>query len=151
MRVVNARAGAVDPGAARATMNDILRERLMRKLDSLPDERIYQIFDYIDFLESRYAQRSTVGANPLQKFAEGMEDTLRAGRMGATAVAGTMTVMGRAVTAINSVAAAGKSVATEFMSAASGTLSDKPAGEGSQGSTTSSPASPTQPPGEQRK
>ncbi|MEJ7900683.1 MAG: hypothetical protein WKF63_02505 [Thermomicrobiales bacterium] len=123
-------------------MNDILRERLMRKLDSLPDERIYQIFDYIDFLESRYAQRSGPGSNRLQTFAEGVEDTLRAGRIGATAVAGTMTVMGRAVSAINTVAAAGKSVATEFMTAASGTPSDKP-GE--------PPAPPTQPPGEQRK
>ena len=34
-------------------MNDILRERLIRKLDTLPEEKIYQILDYIDFLESK--------------------------------------------------------------------------------------------------
>ncbi len=39
-------------------MNDILRERLVRKLDTLPEEKIYQILDYIDFLESKYAPRS---------------------------------------------------------------------------------------------
>ena len=33
-------------------MNDILRERLIRKLESLSEDRIYQILDYIDFLES---------------------------------------------------------------------------------------------------
>ena len=38
-------------------MNDILRDRLIRKLDTLPEERVYQIFDFIDFLESKYAQR----------------------------------------------------------------------------------------------
>jgi len=38
-------------------MNDILRERLIRKLDTLPEEKIYQILDYIDFLESKYAPK----------------------------------------------------------------------------------------------
>ena len=130
-------------------MNDILRERLIRKLDSLPDDRIYQIFDYIDFLESRYAQRGAPGANPLQKLAEGVEDTLRAGKISANAVAGTMSVMGKAVSAINSVAAAGKSVATELMSVASGTVSDKPSP--APVTMPSTPDATTQPPGEQRK
>jgi hypothetical protein len=56
-------------------MNDVLRERLIRKLDTLPEDRVYQIFDYIDFLESNYAQRSSQSGNPLTRFAEGMEDT----------------------------------------------------------------------------
>jgi len=59
-------------------MNDILRERLIRKLDTLPEEKIYQILDYIDFLESKYAPKVSAAPNPLKRFAEGVEDTLRA-------------------------------------------------------------------------
>ena len=101
-------------------MNDIMRDRLIRKLDTLPEERVYQIFDFIDFLESKYAQRSSQSTNPLKRFAEGMEDTLRAGKMSANVIGGTMSIMGRAVGAINDVAAAGKSVASEIIGAATG-------------------------------
>jgi Protein of unknown function (DUF2281) len=101
-------------------MNDVLRERLIRKLDTLPEERVYQIYDYIDFLESKYAQRSSQSGNPLTRFAEGMEDTLRAGRMSANVIGGTMNIMNRAVGAINEVAAAGKSVASGIMGVATG-------------------------------
>lgn len=133
-------------------MNDILRERLMRKLDSLPDERIYQIFDYIDFLESRYAQRVSTSPNRLQKLAEGMEDTLRAGKVSANAVAGTMSIVGKAVGAINSVAATGKSVATELGNVASGIFSDRPGQQpDSPIGKSDSLTVPAPPPGEQRK
>ena len=101
-------------------MNDVLRDRLIRKLDTLPEERVYQIFDYIEFLESKYAQRSSQAANPLKRFAEGMEDTLRAGKMSANVIGGTMNIMNKAVGAINDVAAAGKSVASEIMGVATG-------------------------------
>jgi Protein of unknown function (DUF2281). len=101
-------------------MNDVLRERLIRKLDTLPEERVYQIYDYIDFLESKYAQRSSQSGNPLTRFAEGMEDTLRAGRMSANVIGGTMNIMNKAVGAINEVAAAGKSVASGIMGVATG-------------------------------
>ena len=102
-------------------MNDVLRERLIRKLDTLPEERVYQIFDYIDFLESKYAQRTSQSGNPLTRFAEGMEDTLRAGRMSANVIGGTMNIMNKAVGAINDVAAAGKSVASGIIGVATGT------------------------------
>lgn len=101
-------------------MNDILRDRLIRKLATLPEERVYQIFDYIDFLESKYAQRSSQSGNPLTRFAEGMEDTLRAGRMSANVIGGTMNIMNKAVGAITDVAAAGKSVASEIIGVATG-------------------------------
>jgi hypothetical protein len=135
-------------------MNDILRERLIRKLDSLPDERIYQIFDYIDFLESRYAQRTSTSPNRLQQLAEGMEDTLRAGKVSASAVAGTMNIVGKAVGAINTVASAGKSVATELGNVASGIFSDRPGQQPGSPSATGQSDSltvPAPPPGEQRK
>lgn len=135
-------------------MNDILRERLIRKLDSLPDERVYQVFDYIDFLESRYSQRISTSPNRLQQLAEGMEDTLRAGKVAASAVAGTMSFVGKAVGAINSVASAGKSVATEIGNVASGILSDRPEQQTGSAAASGQPDPLTvspQPPGEQRK
>jgi hypothetical protein len=51
-----------------------------------------------------------------------MEDTLRAGKMSANVIGGTMSIMGKAVGAINDVAAAGKSVASEIIDVATGGL-----------------------------
>ena len=140
-------------------MNDILRERLIRKLDTLPEEKIYQILDYIDFLESKYAPKVSAAPNPLKRFAEGVEDTLRAGKMSAGAIAGTMSVMNKAVGVVTGVANAGKSVATEIVGAVSSVTSSKPEQTAPTGPTgpTTPPASPsaqtppTTPPGDQRK
>ena len=38
-------------------MNSYLRDKLLQKLDSLSDERGYQVLDYVEFLESKYAER----------------------------------------------------------------------------------------------
>ena len=141
-------------------MNDILRERLIRKLDTLPEEKIYQILDYIDFLESKYAPKQSTAPNPLKRFAEGVEDTLRAGRMSAGVIGGTMNVMNKAVGVVTDVANAGKSVATEIAGVVSSVTSSKPqpqppqAGPPSTSGTQPSPstdAPPPPPPGDQRK
>ena len=148
-------------------MNDILRERLIRKLDTLSEERIYQILDYIDFLESKYAPKPSTAQNPLKRFAEGVEDTLRAGRMSAGVIGGTMSVMNKAVGVLTDVANAGKSVATEIAGVASSVTSSKPqpaaggpAGSASAGPATQAPSTqapdeppvqPQQTPGDQRK
>ena len=100
-------------------MNDILRERLMRKLDLMPDDKLNQVLDYIDFLDSKYAPKVSASPNPIRSFAEGVESTLRAGKVGASAISGTMNIMNKAVGAISEVAAAGKSVATGLMGTAS--------------------------------
>ncbi|MEO8193556.1 MAG: hypothetical protein ABI681_06875 [Gemmatimonadales bacterium] len=100
-------------------MNDILRDRLMRKLDIMPEDKLNQVMDYIEFLDSKYAPRNSPAPNPLTRFAEGVESTLRAGKVSANAISGTMNIMNKAVGAISEVAAAGKSVATGIMGAAS--------------------------------
>ena len=123
-------------------MNDILRERLIRKLDTLPEEKIYQILDYIDFLESKYAPKLSTAPNPLKRFAEGVEDTLRAGKMSANVIGGTMNVMHKAVGVVTDVANAGKSVATEIAGVVSSVTSPKP-------QPPETPPPP--PPGDQRK
>lgn len=147
-------------------MNDILRERLIRKLDTLPEERIYQILDYIDFLESKYAPKPSTAQNPLKRFAEGVEDTLRAGKMSAGVIGGTMSVMNKAVGVLTDVANAGKSVATEIAEVASSVTSSRPqpvpGRTGASASATGAappaaqtppvpPIQPQQPPGDQRK
>ena len=139
-------------------MNDILRERLIRKLDTLPEEKIYQILDYIDFLESKYAPKVSTAPNPLKRFAEGVEDTLRAGRMSAGVIGGTMSVMNKAVGVVTDVANAGKSVATEIAGVVSSVTSSKPSQPPQAGpAATTTPAGPASvdtpppPPGDQRK
>ncbi|MBA2683417.1 MAG: hypothetical protein H0U66_02870 [Gemmatimonadaceae bacterium] len=100
-------------------MNTSLRDRIVRTLDVLPDERGYQLLDYIEFLESKYAERTAQSPNAMQRFAEGVEDTLRAGRVSASAISETMGLMNKAMGVLSGVAAAGKSVASDVVDAAS--------------------------------
>ena len=58
-------------------MHDVLRARLLRKIESLPEEQVYQILDFIEFLESKYAKDLPAEASGLQSFAEKLEDQLR--------------------------------------------------------------------------
>jgi hypothetical protein len=58
-------------------MHDALRRRIMRRLDTLPEAQLYQVLDYIEFLESRYSKSPPADATGLQKFAERLEDGLR--------------------------------------------------------------------------
>jgi hypothetical protein len=102
-------------------MNVYLRDKLLQKLDTLSDERGYQVLDYVDFLESKYAERAAAAAagNPLTRFADAVEEKLRAGKVSASAVAETMGLMNRAMGVLSGAAAAGKSVASDLMSATS--------------------------------
>ena len=88
-------------------MNDVLAERIRRKLDTMSDEQAYQILDYVEFLESKYAQRAA-GAPAFQKVAETLEDTLRAGRVPLNIIRGTMDTVGKAGKFLEGLAAAGK-------------------------------------------
>ncbi|HUQ45676.1 MAG TPA: hypothetical protein VM033_03425 [Gemmatimonadaceae bacterium] len=128
-------------------MNSYLRDKLLQKLDSLTDERGYQVLDYVDFLESKYADRMATAAagNPLTRFADVMEEKLRAGKVSASAVAETMGLMNRAMGVLSGAAAAGKSVANDLMSAtsrvvdAAATAASAPAGpRGGEGPAASS-------------
>ena len=104
-------------------MNPYLRDKLLQKLETMADERGYQVLDYVEFLESKYAERQTpaaaAAANPLSRFADAVEEKLRAGRVSATTIAETMSLMNKAVGVLNGAAAAGKSVASDLMTATS--------------------------------
>ncbi len=93
-------------------MNDLLNERIRRKLDVMPDEQAYQVLDYIEFLESKYSQRAA-GAPAFQKVAETLEDTMRAGRVPITLIRGTMDAVGKAGRFLEGLAAAGKAAVEE--------------------------------------
>jgi hypothetical protein len=113
-------------------MNQFLRERILRKLDAISDERAYQVLDYVEFLESKYAERQNPSANVFQRFAETVEDRLRAGRVSATTISETMNLMNKAMGVLSGVAAAGKSVANDIVGAASSlTTSATPLTDGS--------------------
>ena len=98
-------------------MNEHLRERIVRKLESLNDERGYQILDYAEFLESRYAERQTPGATPFTRFAEAVEDRLRAGKVSANTIAEAMNLMNKAANVLNGALAAGRSITSDIVSA----------------------------------
>ena len=102
-------------------MNPYLRDKLIQKLETLSDERGYQLLDYVEFLESKYAERTAAaaGANPLSRFADAVEEKMRAGKVSASTIAETMGLMNRAMGVLNGAAAAGKSVANDLMSATS--------------------------------
>lgn len=93
-------------------MNDVLMQRILRKLEVLPEEKAYQVLDYIEFLESKYAERPA-GAPPFQKVAETLEDTMRAGRVPVTVIKGTMDAVGKAGKFLEGLAAAGKAAVDE--------------------------------------
>ena len=97
-------------------MNDHLRDRILRKLESMSDERGYQVLDYAEFLESRYADRPAPSANTFTRFTEAIEDKLRAGKVSASAIAETIGFMNRAAGALNNALEAGRAAANEIVS-----------------------------------
>lgn len=98
-------------------MNEQLKQRILRRLEALADERGYQILDYVEFLESRYAQRSAP-TNLFAKISEGIEDTMRAARIPIRAISGTTGLVDSAGKVMKGVAAAAQSVVDEALQAA---------------------------------
>lgn len=98
-------------------MNDLLKQRIARLLDSLSDERGYQILDYIEFLDSKYAERSRPGGI-FARLTETVEDTMRAGKLPIQAISGTMGLMDSAAKVMKGLAAAGQAVVEEAVKVA---------------------------------
>lgn len=106
-------------------MNESIKQRILRRLDTLSDERGYQILDYVEFLESKYAQRASP-TNVFAKVTETVEDVLRAGKLPVRAISGTMGVMDTASRMMKGVAAAAQAVVDEALQAAESKSADKP-------------------------
>lgn len=99
-------------------MNPYVRDRIHRKLETLSDERLYQVLDYVEFLEARYAEKPVTPVNVLQRFAEGVEDKLRAGGVAVSTISETMGLLNRAVGVLNGVAQTTMNVAGDVVTAA---------------------------------
>ena len=94
-------------------MDDLLKRRIERRLEALPNEQGYKVLDFIEFLESKYGQRSGQ-ASPLEKIADRVEDTLRAGRVSVGAIKGTRNVIDAAGKVMQTLADAGRNVVEEL-------------------------------------
>ena len=140
-------------------MNPYLRDKLLQKLETMADERGYQVLDYVDFVEWKYAERQppaeAAAGNHLSRFTDAVEEKLRAGRVSASTIAETMSLMNKAVGVLNGAAAAGKSVASDLMSATSRVVdaaaaaasSSVPPASGTTGATGTPGAPPSAPTG----
>lgn len=95
-------------------MNEILKKQVWRKLDALPEEKVYAVLDFIDFLGSEYGDRAAPEPPVFQKFAEGVQQQMRRGRMSANAVNTTMKVLGRADRVLDSFRQAGREFLAEL-------------------------------------
>lgn len=89
-------------------MHDVMRARLLRKLESLPEDKLYQVLDYIEFLESRHTPEGPARARGLQALAERLEDGMRSRRVSPKTIGRAMTAVGAAGRVARTVAAAGR-------------------------------------------
>jgi hypothetical protein len=117
-------------------MNDLLRQRILRRLEPLPEERAYQILDYIEFLESKYGERSTP-SGILARITETVEDTMRAAKLPVTAISGTASAVDSAGRIMKGLAAAGQAVVEEAVKAAGGGGEPRPPAPPASGATPS--------------
>ena len=95
-------------------MHDVLRQRLVRTIESLPDEQVYQVLDYIEFLEAKYAKTTPVEASGLQKFAEGFEDKLRKKAVSPNTIREAFQMISAADRVLSGVSSAGKQILSDL-------------------------------------
>jgi hypothetical protein len=95
-------------------MHDVLRQRILRKLETLPEEQMYQVLDYIEFLESKYARDLIKEASGLQKFAENLEDRLRKKAVNPANIREAFQLIAAADRVLSSVSQAGKELLDEL-------------------------------------
>ena len=99
-------------------MNPYIRDRIQRKLDTLSDERLYQVLDYVEFLETKYAERAASPVSFFQRLTESVEDKMRVGGLSVGAITETVSLLTKAASVLNGVAASTMSVASDVASAA---------------------------------
>src|SRR4051812_32078430 len=98
-------------------MNDLLKQRITRLLETLDDEKAYQVLDYAEFLSSKYAERAQP-TGILARITETVENTMRAGKLPIQAITGTVGLMDSAAKVMKGLAAAGQAVVDEAVKAA---------------------------------
>ena len=107
-------------------MLDLLRARLMRHIESLPEAQIYQALDYIEFLSSKYARDNLREPNVFQKFTDMLEDKMRGQGLAFGTIKGTLGVMGAAGRVVSGITEAGRTVIREVESVITPADDDEP-------------------------
>lgn len=96
-------------------MHDVLRDRVLRRLESLPDDKMYQVLDYIEFLESRYGDPDLKReASGLQRFAERLEDGLRRRTVTPSTIREAFQLLSAADRVLSGVSSAGRQLLDEL-------------------------------------
>ncbi len=95
-------------------MNDALRRRILRKLDTLPEAQLYQVLDYIEFMESKYNRGVPEDVTTLQRLAERLDDGLRKGRVNPANLREAFQLISTADRVLSSVSMAGKQLLQEL-------------------------------------
>ena len=128
-------------------MHDVLRQRIMRKLESLPEEQIYQVLDYIDFMESKYAGDLAQEASGLQRFAEKVEDKMRQKAMSPATIREAFKVISAADKVLSTVSKAGKQLMDDITSPLTGKSDDDDEAESPAEEPAEDGGEPTEEPG----
>ncbi len=125
-------------------MEPTLKDRIIRRLDQMSDERGFQVLDYVEFLESKYAARSNPD-NFFSRITDTVQDTMRAGKIPIQAISGTVGIFDGASKVMKGVAAAAASVVDEASRTARSITSPAPAATPPQAAA-APPSSPPVPP-----
>lgn len=94
-------------------MHDALRSRLMRHIEALPEEQVYQALDYIEFLASKYNRGAARQPTAVQRFTERLEDRMRVQGLAFGTIKGALGVVGSAGKVVDGITEAGRSVLRE--------------------------------------
>jgi hypothetical protein len=93
-------------------VKDHLKERIIRSIESLSDERGYQVLDFVEFLESKYGERAAP-TGILAQISDTVTDTMRAGKLPLDAITGTARIFGGASKVMTGLASAAQAVVDE--------------------------------------
>ena len=119
-------------------MHDVLRQRLLRKIESLPDKQMHQVLDYIEFLGSKYAASDQAEVSGLQKSAERLEDNLREKAISPSTIQEVFQLISAADRLLSEVSSAGRQIMADL----SQMLESDEDGYGSSAQVEGNPMSP---------
>lgn len=126
--------------AQEVEMEEVTRKRIVRMLERLPEEQLYQVLDYIEFLELKYARAAARKPDAFQEFAERVEDQLRVRSLAPKAMKGTMRLMSGAGRVLDGVRDIGRGLTEPI--AGNGPETRRPRGPADSAAPVEDPAEP---------
>jgi hypothetical protein len=109
-------------------MHETLRKRILRRLESLPEGQLYQVLDYIEFLDTRYGERASPEVSGLQTIAERLEDGMRQRTISPTTLREAFQLISAADRVLGSISEVGKGLLEELQAPPSPPARRPPAG-----------------------